>query len=187
MYRPYFPIPLCWDCVNRAFSCSAKFVVGRVKGAIVLSCLGMVLGGCQAEEELEPLVIPPLPIADEPVVETVPTDPDEPPPPGGEETPGAERLATVDKFVAPFPNRVDIFSPPKRAQSSVRRTTDDEDDTLELIGFVNVDEPRVVLDIDGVTSHVAVGQERYGIRVISIDQPSVTLQRGRITWTATLD
>jgi len=54
-----------------------------------------------------------------------------------------------------------------------------------LKGFVNVDEPRVVLSIDGVISPIPEGGEKYGVQVISIQPPKAVLQRGRSRWTAT--
>jgi hypothetical protein len=44
-----------------------------------------------------------------------------------------------------------------------------------------------VLSIDGVISPVGEGGEKYGVQVISIQPPSVVLQRGRSRWTATLE
>jgi hypothetical protein len=89
-------------------------------------------------------------------------------------------------FTPPFPDRLELFEAPKRAQSTVRRD-DEHGETVELKGFINVDQPRVVLSIDGVVSPVPEGGERYGVRVISIQPPSVVLQRGRNRWTATLE
>ena len=88
-------------------------------------------------------------------------------------------------FSPPFPDREDLFEPPKRAQSTVRR--DDAGETVELKGFVNVDQPRVVLAIDGVISSIPEGGEKYGVQVRSIEPPSVVLQRGRNRWIATLE
>ena len=79
-----------------------------------------------------------------------------------------------------------MFEPPKRAQGTVRRD-DESGDTVELKGFINVDQPRVVLSIDGVISPIAEGGEKYGVQVISIQPPTVVLQRGRSRWTATLE
>jgi len=92
----------------------------------------------------------------------------------------------VVEFTPPFPDRLDLFEPPKRAQGTVRRD-EEHGETVELKGFVNVDQPRVVLSIDGVISPVAEGGEKYGVQVISIQPPSVVLQRGRNRWTATLE
>ncbi len=94
--------------------------------------------------------------------------------------------AQVAEFKPPFPERVDLFEAPKRAQNTVRRD-DEHGQSVELKGFVNVDEPRVVLSIDGVISPIPEGGEKYGVQVISIQPPKVVLQRGRSRWTATLE
>jgi hypothetical protein len=94
--------------------------------------------------------------------------------------------AAIAQFSPPFPDRLELFEPPKRAQGTVRRE-DQNGETVELKGFVNVDTPRVVLSIDGVISPIHEGGEKYGVQVISIQPPSVVLQRGRARWTATLE
>jgi hypothetical protein len=94
--------------------------------------------------------------------------------------------AAVAQFTPPFPDRFELFEPPKGAQGTVRRE-DQSGETVELKGFVNVDRPRVVLSIDGVISPIHEGGEKYGVQVISIQPPSVVLQRGRSRWTATLE
>ncbi len=99
------------------------------------------------------------------------------------------KVTTAQKpaaFAPPFPDRLEIFEPPKRAQTSVKRD-DEHGQSVELKGFINVDQPRVVLSIDGVISPVPEGGEKYGVHVISIQPPSVVLQRGRNRWTATLE
>jgi hypothetical protein len=93
---------------------------------------------------------------------------------------------TTAQFAPPFPERLELFEPPKRAQGTVRRD-DESGDTVELKGFINVDKPRVVLSIDGAIAPIAEGGEKYGVQVISIQPPSVVLQRGRSRWTATLE
>jgi hypothetical protein len=93
--------------------------------------------------------------------------------------------AQVVEFKPPFPER-DLFEAPKRTQSSVRRE-DEHGQSVELKGFVNVDEPRVILLIDGVMSPIPEGGEKYGVQVISIQPPNAVLQRGRNRWTATLE
>jgi hypothetical protein len=92
----------------------------------------------------------------------------------------------VASFSPPFPDRQELFEPPKRAQSAVRQN-DIEGQSIELKGFVNVDKPRVLLSIDGVITPIAEGDERYGVLVRSIQPPSVVLERGRSRWTATLE
>ncbi|HEX3599076.1 MAG TPA: hypothetical protein VHU84_02975 [Lacipirellulaceae bacterium] len=94
--------------------------------------------------------------------------------------------AQVAAFAPPFPDRVELFEPPKRAQNAVKRD-DEHGESVELKGFITVDQPRVVLSIDGVISPIPEGGEKYGVHVISIQPPSVVLQRGRNRWTATLE
>ena len=89
-------------------------------------------------------------------------------------------------FTPPFPDRLELFEAPKRAQGPVKRD-DEHGETVELKGFFNVDQPRVILSIDGVVLPVAGGGEKHGVQVISIQPPSVVLQRGRNRWTATLE
>jgi hypothetical protein len=99
--------------------------------------------------------------------------------------PAAAELVKTAQFAPPFPDRADMFAPPKRAQTAGR--TDEHGEAIELKGFVNVDGPQVVLAIDGVISPIAEGGEKYGVHVISVHPPSVVLQRGRSRWTATLE
>ena len=94
--------------------------------------------------------------------------------------------AAFARFSPPFPDRDTLFEPPKRAQGTVRRN-EELGETVELKGFITVNEPRVVLSIDGVISSVPEGGEKYGVQVISIHPPTVVLQRGRDRWPATLE
>jgi hypothetical protein len=94
--------------------------------------------------------------------------------------------AHVAEFKPPFPERADLFEAPKRAQSAVRRE-DEHGQSVELKGFVTVDEPSVVLSIDGVLSTIPEGGEKYGVQVISIQPPNAVLQRGRNRWPVTLE
>jgi hypothetical protein len=90
------------------------------------------------------------------------------------------------RFTPPFPERLDPFAPPKRAQGTVRRENE-FGESVELKGFINVSGPRVVLSIDGVIAPIPEGGEKYGVQVISIDPPSAVLKRGSASWTATLE
>jgi hypothetical protein len=84
---------------------------------------------------------------------------------------------TVAQFTPPFPDRLELFEPLQRAEGTVQR--DDAGETVELKGFINVDQPKVLLAIDGVIAPIPEGGEKYGVQVISIEPPSVVLQRGR--------
>jgi hypothetical protein len=150
-----------------------------------LLCVGMAVVGCNRSD-------------DETFVETAPTAapaqattaeavrPAVNPTSLRESKKAEEKIAPIAQFVPPFPERLELFEPPKRAQGNIRR--DDEDgETVELKGFIHVDEAKVVLSIDGVIAPVPEGGEKYGVQVISIQPPSVVLQRGRNRWTATLE
>lgn len=90
------------------------------------------------------------------------------------------------EYTPPFPDRVDLFVPPKR-QGGARIASGENEDAVELLGFVRVDEPKVVLSINGFITPVAEGANQFGIEVISIQPPTVVLQRGRQRWQATLE
>ena len=94
--------------------------------------------------------------------------------------------AHVAEFTPPFPERLELFEPPKQLQNSVRRD-DEQGESVELKGFINVDQPRVLLSIDGVIAPIPEGGEKYGVQVISIQPPTVVLQRGRNRRTLTLE
>ncbi|MFO0791157.1 MAG: hypothetical protein U0805_16980 [Pirellulales bacterium] len=150
---------------------------------LVLLCLAVVATGCHPAPETEVEVT-----ADAPVSAPAVT-----PAPAKAAAKSAPDLAntqaptpTAAAYNPPFPDRLELFEPPKRAQSTVKRD-DEHGESVELKGFINVDQPRVVLSIDGVISPIPEGGEKYGVHVISIQPPSVVLQRGRNRWTATLE
>ncbi|WP_425399767.1 hypothetical protein [Aeoliella sp.] len=87
-------------------------------------------------------------------------------------------------YVAPYPGRSDLFVPPKDAPQQARSVSDGN---VQLRGLVDLGEPRAILDIEGATALVPVGQEKYGVKVVSIDGDEVTLERGQTKWTASLD
>ena len=102
-------------------------------------------------------------------------------------TPSAveEAAPTVAEYQAPFPDRVDLFVPPKR-QGGVRLDGESED-AVELLGFIRLDRQQVVLSINGQITPIAEGASQYGVEVISIHPPKVVLQRGRQRWQASLE
>lgn len=98
------------------------------------------------------------------------------------ETPDA---ALASDYQPPFPNRVELFVPPKRQGGAP--TEGVQQNSVELIGFVRVDRQRAVLTIDGNVAAIPVGETQFGVQVISIKPPKVELQRGRQRWQATLE
>lgn len=101
-----------------------------------------------------------------------------------EETP-AESVAA--NFEPPYPQRSNIFEAPQRTGRAMVQNTGEDRSAIELLGFVNVDGPRVVLSIDGLVASIAEGDQQEDIQVISIHPPAVVLQRGRQRWQASLD
>jgi hypothetical protein len=153
----------------------------------MLLCVGTGLFGCQSADEpaTEPHAATTIPSASTGNAEAA-TSEETPAVASQEQQSNPESSRAVAQFSPPFPERLELFEPPKRAQSAVRQN-DNDGETVELKGFVNVDTPRVVLSIDGVVAPIAEGGEKYGVQVISIQPPSVVLQRGRSRWTATLE
>jgi hypothetical protein len=93
---------------------------------------------------------------------------------------------TVAEYQPPFPDRVDLFVPPKR-QGGVVLKEGESEDAVELLGFIRLDRQQVVLSINGQVTPIYEGASQYGIEVISITPPKVVLQRGRQRWQASLE
>jgi hypothetical protein len=154
----------------------------------LMLCLGVMLLGCSQTEQMAAELAPAEAAVSSPdtaigAVEPQPTPAAAPSPDLAEN----EKVnAQVAAFTPPFPERRELFEPPQRAQSTIRHG-DENGATVELKGFIFVDEPRVVLSIDGVVSSIPAGGEKYGVQVISIEPPTVVLQRGRTRWPATLE
>jgi hypothetical protein len=129
-----------------------------------------------------------------PSAATAPTAPPEDikpqPDANGETTPtlveDEEAKPTVAEYKPPFPERVDLFVPPKR-QGGMRLKEGETEDAVELLGFVDVDRPQVVLSVNGQVVPIAEGATQYGVEVISIQPPKVVLQRGRQRWQASIE
>jgi hypothetical protein len=96
-----------------------------------------------------------------------------------------EAKPSVAEYQAPFPDRVDLFVPPKR-QGGVR-VDGDVGDAVDLVGFIRLDRQQAVLSINGQVTRIAEGASQDGVEVISIHPPSVVLQRGRQRWQDSLD
>jgi hypothetical protein len=145
-------------------------------------CLAICAIGCSREEAAPPETA----AAIAPPTASSPAPKQEKKPAAAPDLANPKETKAVAAFTPPFPDRLELFEAPKRAQGTVKRD-DEHGETVELKGFINVDQPRVVLSIDGVVSPVPEGGEKYGVKVIAITPPSVVLQRGRNRWTATLE
>lgn len=96
----------------------------------------------------------------------------------------AEPIAAYDP---PFPDRTDLFEPRKHAARVAKLSSGDSAESVVLMGFANLDEPRVILAINGEVKPLRSGEEALGIQVISIDPPRAVLQRGRSRWTVSIE
>jgi hypothetical protein len=95
--------------------------------------------------------------------------------------------APADKFDLPYPDRSQLFQSPKVRRSAVaKRGTQENSQRVRLKGFVNLDGIRAILVVNGETTSLAAGDKSQGIEVISIKPPRVTLQRGRVRWTESI-
>jgi hypothetical protein len=92
----------------------------------------------------------------------------------------------VGEFEPPYPNRENLFLAPKRS-STHAKTPGNAEQTVELLGFVNVEKQKVILSINGEVFPISEGEQQAGIEVISIQPPAVVLQRDRERWQATLE
>jgi hypothetical protein len=101
-------------------------------------------------------------------------------------TPSPTLDAPAVAYEPPFPNRTDLFVPPKRAGGAATGQSSGDNAVL-LLGFVRVDQPKAVLSINGEIAPMAAGESRFGVDVISISPPNVVLQRGRQRWQTTLE
>lgn len=164
----------------------------------IVASLGTMLGvliGCGRPADM-PVTSQVDPVAEEAIAS-------EPKAPG---TPIASELQAVDgkleadysekqsepnqettEYEPPFPDRVDLFKVPRREGRGIATTTEGVEKSVELLGFVNVDFPQVVLSIDGIVTPLQEGSRVADIEVISIQPPAVVLQRGRQRWRAALE
>src|SRR5690606_13392165 len=60
-----------------------------------------------------------------------------------------EPAESVDAYEAPFPDRTDMFEPRKQAARVARVASGESTESVVLMGFAKLDEPRVVLAING--------------------------------------
>ena len=92
------------------------------------------------------------------------------------------------RFDPPHPDRVDPFTFPEGQSLAVASPSQPLTTSIDVdvLGFAQVDEPRVFLNSNGSTRSMAVGDVIDGIQVIGIHPPAVDLQRGGLRWRATL-
>lgn len=89
------------------------------------------------------------------------------------------------QFRPPYPNREELFVPPSK---EIRTTAESQGTVsgLRLVGIADMDGPRAILEIEGVVTTMTSGEERHGIKVVSIGRMEVVLERNGRTWTESL-
>ena len=67
------------------------------------------------------------------------------------------------EYAPPYPNRTNLFEPPHRANRVASSSSGDNADRVVLMGFANLGTPKVVLEIDGIVTPLADGDEQAGV------------------------
>lgn len=97
-----------------------------------------------------------------------------------------------DEFKPPFAERSNVFSPPSTSNTPSHNIVEGESESVlpvedvALKGFAKVDDQRAILMIADTITPLGLGQEKHGVRVVSIEPPKVTIERGGDRWTLTL-
>ena len=157
----------------------------RPQTIILTTCLLAVVAGCgESPAPTVAAVGAAAPQQDEPA--TTQAEKQSPPAKAANQ-PISQKSPAELAYQPPFPNRVNLFEPLRKKRTSTAQRSDTSGESVVLKGFGNVGQPMAILAIDGVIAPLSEGEERYGVEVISINQPkAVVLQRGRSRWTATL-
>jgi hypothetical protein len=85
----------------------------------------------------------------------------------------------------PFPERTELFAPPNAGETvrAARRTVVSD---VTLKGIIEFGGRRALVEIGGLVYSLREQEQRSGVKVVSIDHPRVTLERGDQRWTASL-
>jgi hypothetical protein len=92
------------------------------------------------------------------------------------------------EFVGPFPHRTNPFALPNadHAASVAKVRANEKRSDERLLGFVDVDGRKALLQIDGQVWAARAGESRDGIEVVEIAPAHVTLRRQGATWNVSL-
>ncbi|WP_442508767.1 hypothetical protein SH528x_000299 [Novipirellula sp. SH528] len=99
-----------------------------------------------------------------------------------------QSLVSEVRFRPKYEERVDPFHFPNDQPTTVvkRDSRASKATQLEVLGFAQLDVPKVILRTKDSTVTLAVGQSHYGLEVIEIQPPAVKLKSGNLVWTATM-
>jgi|GEM_PF-5647063 len=100
----------------------------------------------------------------------------------------AENPEKTGKWQPPFPDNVDFFAPPASDSTEQARSADRGRAEVRVIGFSQMsgDVPKALLEIAGRIEMAAIGDSISGLTVVSIEEPSVTLQWQNDRWSVAL-
>lgn len=90
-------------------------------------------------------------------------------------------------FQAPYPERENPFSfPADVADANFLGGPAHSVAQVQVVGFADVEEPRVFLRIRNETKSLAVGEQMDGVEVVKINPPAAELRLGSLLWTVTM-
>lgn len=92
--------------------------------------------------------------------------------------------ASTGPIEFPYAERSNPFATEELPEPEIAPRTAVRD--VKVLGFVRVDEPRVLLRIGDQAQTLAVGEAFLGIEVTTIEPPIVRLRQGNLQWNASL-
>ncbi|EMI16359.1 hypothetical protein RMSM_06697 [Rhodopirellula maiorica SM1] len=97
-------------------------------------------------------------------------------------------MATEVRFRPKYEERTDPFRFPNDQPAAVvnRESRVSKATQLEVLGFAQLDVPKVILRTKDSTITLAAGESHFGLQVLEIHPPSVKLRSGNLIWTATM-
>lgn len=103
-------------------------------------------------------------------------------PPGEGE---AKTLQKSSRFQPTNPKRTNPFAFGEGVQSHTQVSVDSLSSVV-VLGFANAGKPMVILSIQGNVKTCGVGDSAYGIEILEISPPTVTMKTSQSVWTASL-
>ncbi|MEM9644582.1 MAG: hypothetical protein AAF989_06285, partial [Planctomycetota bacterium] len=109
-------------------------------------------------------------------------------------TDDSEDISDVDvngeaEYQPPYPDRLDPFSLPEPSGRAAEQAAGEASVAAKqvvVMGFADLESPRVILKIGKQTKVMKVNDVAKGIRVLKIEPPRVQLTMENLTWTATM-
>jgi len=98
----------------------------------------------------------------------------------------ADGESTSTPGLPPFPERRELFIPPQGVDPALARAAGKSSTGVMLKGFVQVDGVRVLVDVNGQIAVLGEGEHHEGLRVVRLEPPIATFERGAETWSTSL-